>query len=62
LIVIAGGNWSGLVSIRRLELNGNMLTGSVPSLTGMASVNYIDLSENMFSGTFPDVSTLYMLG
>jgi Leucine-rich repeat (LRR) protein len=49
----ADGNITALSKLRHLDVSGNYLFGTVPTLIASPQLEYLDLSANQLSGTIP---------
>ena len=58
---IIGLNLLNVASLKKIELSGNNLTGSIPDMSTFTILEYIDFSNNKFSGTFPTLTNLHSL-
>jgi len=50
-----------LVSLRTLDLSGNRLSGTIPTLTGLVNLQSLHLSRNLLNGSIPSLSGLTAL-
>lgn len=50
--------FTGLPGLRRASLQGNKLTGRIPSFTGASELVWLDLSDNQLSGMIPSLDDL----
>ncbi|KAL2552721.1 Leucine-rich repeat (LRR) family protein [Forsythia ovata] len=46
-------SFNGLKNLKRLELQGNILSGYFPELTQLSNLNFLDASDNAVSGNLP---------
>lgn len=46
-------NFNGLKNLKRLELQGNKLSGEFPELSQLGNLNILDASDNAISGQMP---------
>ncbi|KAL8477793.1 hypothetical protein ACS0TY_029914 [Phlomoides rotata] len=50
---IPASNLNGLKNLKRLEIQGNRLSGEFPDLSQLSNLNFLDASDNSISGELP---------